>query len=150
MFSNLARPKAIFSMWLIIQERMLTADRLSKWNMNVDTTCVFCKCQPEHHHHLFYNCSTIMEVWCDIFKWLQIPVPANTWSQLLCWFVGKAKKKTAEGQLLRMVLAETVQEMAGFPLNCLTEDSDPVILPSRLLGNYGPRWDAMRRKKQNI
>ncbi|XP_019266292.1 PREDICTED: uncharacterized protein LOC109243766 [Nicotiana attenuata] len=87
---------------------MLTADRLSKWNMNVDTTCVFCKCQPEHHHHLFYNCSIVMELWYDIFKWLQIPVPATTWNQLLCWFMGKAKKKTTEGQLMRMVLAETV------------------------------------------
>ncbi|XP_075076819.1 uncharacterized protein LOC142163432 [Nicotiana tabacum] len=97
MLINLARPKAVFSIWLIIQERMLTADRLSKWSMTVDTTCVFCNCQPENHHHLIYNCTIIMEIWNDIFKWMQIQVPANTWSQLICWFVEKAKKKSTEG-----------------------------------------------------
>ncbi|XP_019237534.1 PREDICTED: uncharacterized protein LOC109217724 [Nicotiana attenuata] len=89
-------------------ERMLTADRLSKWSMTVDTTCVFYNCQPENHHHLFYYCTIIMEIWNDIFKWMQIQVPANTWSQLICWFVEKAKKKSTEGQLLRMILAETL------------------------------------------
>ncbi|XP_009787695.1 uncharacterized protein [Nicotiana sylvestris] len=108
MFRNLARPKAVFSMWLIIQERMLTADRLSKWSMNVDTACVFCKCHSENHPHLFYECTVIKELWNDIFRWMQIQVQTRTWSQLVCWFVEKAKKKYVEGHLLRMILAETL------------------------------------------
>ncbi|XP_019256492.1 PREDICTED: uncharacterized protein LOC109234906 [Nicotiana attenuata] len=88
MFSNLATPKALFSMWLIIQERMMTTDRLNKWNINVDPICVLCGNHPETHAHLFWECTN-----------------KNVGS---AWFVEKAKKKTVEGQLLRMVLAENL------------------------------------------
>nr|XP_009789230.1 PREDICTED: uncharacterized protein LOC104236881 [Nicotiana sylvestris] len=53
MFKNLARPKALFSMWLIIQERMMTTDRLIIWNINVDPICIFYGNHPETHAHLF-------------------------------------------------------------------------------------------------
>ncbi|XP_019230249.1 PREDICTED: uncharacterized protein LOC109211202 [Nicotiana attenuata] len=108
MFKNLARPKALFSMWLIIQERMLTTDRLIKWNINVDPTCIFCGNHPETHAYLFCECTIITGLWAGIFNWLHIQVQIKMWDHLVAWFVEKAKKKSVEGQLLRMVLAETL------------------------------------------
>ncbi|XP_019251400.1 PREDICTED: uncharacterized protein LOC109230348 [Nicotiana attenuata] len=97
MFSNLARPKTLFSMWLIIQERMMTTDRLNKWNINVDPICVLCGNHPETHAHLFWECTTTTELWAGIFNWLHIQVQIKIWDQLIAWFVEKAKKKTVEG-----------------------------------------------------
>lgn len=99
MVKNLARPKAIFSMWLIIHERMMTTDRLLKWNINMDPLCAFCKL-PETHAHLLCKCIIISGLWKDAFNWLQLQVQLETWAQLVTWFVEKAKKKSVEGRLM--------------------------------------------------
>ncbi|XP_019238100.1 PREDICTED: uncharacterized protein LOC109218205 [Nicotiana attenuata] len=108
MFKNLARPKVMFAMWLIIQERMMTIDRLIKRNINVDPICIFCGIHPETHAHLFCECTVTTGLWAEIFNWLHIQMQIKTWDHLVSWFVEKTKKKFVEGQLLRLVLAETL------------------------------------------
>ena len=43
MFNNAARPKAYFTMWIMINQRLVTVDRLAKWGVEVEKTCVLCK-----------------------------------------------------------------------------------------------------------
>lgn len=58
MFSNDARPKAKFTMWLHLQGKLTTTDRLLKWGINVDPLCVYCKRHCETKELL---CSSIMD-----------------------------------------------------------------------------------------
>ncbi|XP_060190863.1 uncharacterized protein LOC132620187 [Lycium barbarum] len=52
-FHNSTRPKAQFTMWLQIQGRLLTADRLNSWGIDVDLTYVLCGTQQESTDHLY-------------------------------------------------------------------------------------------------
>ena len=56
MFNNAARPKAYFKMWIMMNQRLVTVDRLAKWGVEVEKTCVLCCHDPnpgrEWHPHL--------------------------------------------------------------------------------------------------
>ncbi|XP_017228604.1 uncharacterized protein LOC108203911 [Daucus carota subsp. sativus] len=49
-------PKSAFHMWLVVQERLLTKDRMLNFRMQVTDLCVLCSAEPESHAHLFTNC----------------------------------------------------------------------------------------------
>lgn len=46
-----------FLVWLAMQNRLTTGDRMSLWNGNVDTSCVFCRVPIETRDHLFFDYS---------------------------------------------------------------------------------------------
>ena len=43
MFKNAARPISIFTLWILMNRKLATVDRLAKWGLAHDTTCVLCK-----------------------------------------------------------------------------------------------------------
>ncbi|KAK6788794.1 hypothetical protein RDI58_012592 [Solanum bulbocastanum] len=72
---NLARPKAIFILWLQIQNRLPTTDRLLKWRMPVDSKCVMCKQEDETRDHLFFECALANSLWRRLLQWTTISQP---------------------------------------------------------------------------
>lgn len=56
MYHNQARPKAMFTMWLQVQGRLLTTDKLLKWGIQTDDTCILCKTTLKNRDHLFAEC----------------------------------------------------------------------------------------------
>ncbi|XP_059285894.1 uncharacterized protein LOC132039428 [Lycium ferocissimum] len=71
LFKNAARPKAIFTLWLHIQDRLLTKDRLITWDVNIDPKCIFCDAFLETRDHLFVLCPFACSLWTRLFAWLQ-------------------------------------------------------------------------------
>ena len=53
MFNNAARPKAYFTMWIMMNERLITVDRLAQWGIEVEKIFVMCKSEEETSEHLF-------------------------------------------------------------------------------------------------
>ncbi|XP_055825503.1 uncharacterized protein LOC129894035 [Solanum dulcamara] len=53
MFNNSARPKAIVTMWIMLQNKLPTTDRLTSWGMNVNQQCKLCQQDLENREHLF-------------------------------------------------------------------------------------------------
>ncbi|KAH0639679.1 hypothetical protein KY285_036265 [Solanum tuberosum] len=53
MFSNAPRPKAVFIMWVQLHAKMLTKDRLRKWGLEINPTCVLFNQEDETRDHLF-------------------------------------------------------------------------------------------------
>lgn len=70
MFQNKARPKAVFTMWLHLHGRLLTADRLLKWVIVVEPNCILCIQRAETKEHLFIKCLFTFQIWTKIFTWL--------------------------------------------------------------------------------
>ncbi|GKE07786.1 RNA-directed DNA polymerase, eukaryota, reverse transcriptase zinc-binding domain protein [Tanacetum coccineum] len=54
-FSQL-NPKHAFIMWMAIQGRLMTHDRIKLWNQDDDLKCPLCKTVAYSHSHLFYEC----------------------------------------------------------------------------------------------
>ncbi|XP_069143464.1 uncharacterized protein [Solanum lycopersicum] len=53
MFNNAARPKSYFTMWIMLNQRLMTVDRLAQWGIEVEKICVMCKREEETAEHLF-------------------------------------------------------------------------------------------------
>ncbi|XP_075074937.1 uncharacterized protein LOC142162550 [Nicotiana tabacum] len=109
MFKNKARPKAIFTMWLQLQGKLLTVDRLIKWGVNVDPSCSLCQLNDETRDHLFVSCSFTKTVWQKILQWMRRQeVIGDNWGQHQEWITQRAKGRSYGAQLYRMVYAEVV------------------------------------------
>ncbi|XP_019240555.1 PREDICTED: uncharacterized protein LOC109220547 [Nicotiana attenuata] len=108
-FQNAARPKAKFIMWLMIQERLMTCDRLISWKVNVEPECVMCKKEKETRDHLFWHCDYATQVWNRMCRWLGRQKLGNgNWQRFLQWSINQAKGKSAYAMIFRMMYAEVV------------------------------------------
>lgn len=71
MYQNAARPKAYFIMWIMLNKRLLTANRLEKWRYEVAKTCVLCQKEEETNDHLFIECNFACMLWNKLLGWNQ-------------------------------------------------------------------------------
>ncbi|XP_019240895.1 PREDICTED: uncharacterized protein LOC109220885 [Nicotiana attenuata] len=62
MFGNAARPKAKFTLWLQMQNRLLTVDRLKKWGIQGEDRCSLCEKEEETRDHIYVECTYTKEV----------------------------------------------------------------------------------------
>ncbi|XP_074313761.1 uncharacterized protein LOC141648954 [Silene latifolia] len=64
-------PKHSFCNWLIVQQRLLTQDRLVKMHIRSQNYCYLCGVQEESHAHLFFDCvysrkcRVLVSYWCQ-------------------------------------------------------------------------------------
>ncbi|XP_069143462.1 uncharacterized protein [Solanum lycopersicum] len=86
MFNNAARPKAYFIMWIMMNQRLVTVDRLAKWGVEVQKTRVLCKNDEETAEHLITQCSFARRLWGRLLSWTgkhnDIPM---TWEHFVQW-----------------------------------------------------------------
>ncbi|XP_019227131.1 PREDICTED: uncharacterized protein LOC109208468 [Nicotiana attenuata] len=107
MCNNTARPKAIFTMWLQCQGRLLTVDRLKKWGINVNDTCVLCQASLETRNHLFAECGYAKSLWSRLIQWAQLHnIRSSTWEQHLQVICQHTKGKSTTAKLLKMMYAK--------------------------------------------
>ncbi|XP_060170874.1 uncharacterized protein LOC132601831 [Lycium barbarum] len=107
MFRNMARPKAIITMWLMLQERLPTVDRLIDWGINVDPVCSLCSSTQETRDHLFADCALTKQLWNKLLKWMNRPrCTAQSWDQMLHWVIVNGRGKSSAALLFRLIYAE--------------------------------------------
>ncbi|GKA74484.1 reverse transcriptase zinc-binding domain-containing protein [Tanacetum coccineum] len=56
-------PKHAFVLWMAVQGRLLTQDRMIKWNPNAVLKCPLCDECSDSHDHLFFKCKYSELVW---------------------------------------------------------------------------------------
>ncbi|XP_019251098.1 PREDICTED: uncharacterized protein LOC109230014 [Nicotiana attenuata] len=109
MFHNEARPKARFTMWMQCHGRLMTADRLANWGIQISTRCCLCNEADESHTHLFCECSFTKAVRGRLMQWLRIQVsPNHTYTQMMAWITTQAKGKSCAARVMKMVYAEHI------------------------------------------
>ncbi|XP_015075524.1 uncharacterized protein LOC107019617 [Solanum pennellii] len=108
-FNNAARPKAYFTMWIMMNQRLVTVDRLAQWGVVVDKTCVLCKNVDENAEHLFMQCNLARRLWGRLLSWIeqQSNVPM-TWEQFLQWCIQQGKGKSSAAQVFKIILTEGI------------------------------------------
>ncbi|XP_071719077.1 uncharacterized protein [Rutidosis leptorrhynchoides] len=65
-----ANPKHAFIMWLAIQERLTTQDKLMKWYPLKTFQCELCGKEADSINHLFFGCEYSKAVWLEVKKLL--------------------------------------------------------------------------------
>ncbi|XP_059313399.1 uncharacterized protein LOC132064434 [Lycium ferocissimum] len=109
MFRNTARPKALFTLWLQVQNRLLTVDRLLKWGLSVDPLCVLCTVENENRDHLFLHSIFTQNLWRRLMIWLRLKwSDRGNWELHMKEVFTRTKGKTTQACLLRLLYTEYV------------------------------------------
>ncbi|PWA57322.1 RNA-directed DNA polymerase, eukaryota, Reverse transcriptase zinc-binding domain protein [Artemisia annua] len=56
-------PKHAFFLWMAVQEKLFTHDKLLKWNPTTVFKCSLCEENNDSHEHLFFKCRYSVELW---------------------------------------------------------------------------------------
>lgn len=62
---QLAIPKCSFTLWLALKDRLLTKERMHRFGMHTDLSCMLCNNAIESNEHLFSSCTYTVEVMTD-------------------------------------------------------------------------------------
>ncbi|XP_058777120.1 uncharacterized protein LOC131651476 [Vicia villosa] len=107
LYHNIARPRAIFILWLACNGRLATKDRLRKFGMLESDECCFCHNQ-ETIQHLLFECHKSKAVWKEVLDWLQIQHEPLSWDAELAWITQICKRRKWRGRILVCAVAETI------------------------------------------
>jgi len=83
-----APPRIHFFLWLLMHNKVLTRDNLSKKRKVEDAACLFC-CEPESVQHLFSECVVAKQMWQIISGLLDCEVGKNLDSIGVMWLSNK-------------------------------------------------------------
>ena len=80
-----APPKCKFFAWLIIQNRVWTADRLRRRGLPNCDLCPLCKQTGETAAHLLFQCRFAKRIWCMVKDWLHLSwLDVSSWDNFNC------------------------------------------------------------------
>jgi hypothetical protein len=80
-WNSWAPPKCKLFAWLILQNRVWSADRLQKRGWPNYGNCQLCKRVPETAAHILFKCRYSLRIWNSIIHWLGITsVNTATWA----------------------------------------------------------------------
>lgn len=75
-------PRHNFHLWLVVQDRIPTRDRLLRWGLQVSSLCLLCNGADETRDHLFQDCSFSYDVWSLLAGKLRLQ-PLRNWDATL-------------------------------------------------------------------
>ncbi|KAJ9535397.1 hypothetical protein OSB04_un001487 [Centaurea solstitialis] len=108
-------PRHAFILWLAINERLRTLDRLLKWKVKEEGVCVLCNVGMENHSHIFVECAYAREVWNCLegvsgiyFLISSMEGDGNSWSTLIEKLSGVKVGNSIWSIIHRLVLAAGV------------------------------------------
>ena len=84
-------PQAIrrhaFIVWLTIQDRLVTQDKLLKWGLTNSNSCVFCRANVEDRNHLFFGCHFTASIWLRILRLCGNTRMPRNWENEFLWVI---------------------------------------------------------------
>ena len=87
-------PKYSFITWLVVKNRVSTADKMRLWSQQVNTSCVLCNEPMETRNHLFFSCPYSRQVWENTAKRLLQNRFSVDWREILTYICEKKSDKT--------------------------------------------------------
>ncbi|GKA60190.1 putative RNA-directed DNA polymerase, eukaryota, reverse transcriptase zinc-binding domain protein, partial [Tanacetum coccineum] len=105
-------PRHAIHMWLVIQQKLKTQDRLRQWDVgpSIDLNllkCPLCDLVPDSHDHLFFECSFSSQVWSKVRVLCGMDAIPPHLSDVVAFIVPLSKGKTVVSIISRIVVAAT-------------------------------------------
>ncbi|CAM8975760.1 unnamed protein product [Rhodiola kirilowii] len=98
-----------FNAWLVVQNKIMTRDRLSHCGVQTSNFCALCDTGIESRDHLFFECTYSQDVWSKVLGFLHIFPTFNRWDLLIPWFKGMPQTRLKT----KMAAAATTRVMNG-------------------------------------
>lgn len=100
-----SHPSHSFVLWLAIQERLLTQDKMLIWNPQADVKCPLCNSCPDSHSHLFFKCDYSLKIWSAMKMKLSSGSLPNDWKDIIEALVNLPNNDAIRSILRRIVVA---------------------------------------------
>ncbi|KAF8755350.1 hypothetical protein HU200_011334 [Digitaria exilis] len=80
------------------------ADRLIKHGGQANPICQLCRCRPESHTHLVFNCSYAKDVWARVQTWSQLPslTTSTHTTQIKAWWTNLIHNNVGQPETSRV------------------------------------------------
>ena len=80
-------PKHAFILWLAVQGKLPTQDRIRRCGSYDLVVCSLCHSDIDSHDHLFFNCSYTSEFWAKVMHKLKMHNSNTKWEKVIDSFV---------------------------------------------------------------
>ncbi|GJX28615.1 putative RNA-directed DNA polymerase [Tanacetum coccineum] len=101
-------PRHAFMLWLAINQKLKTQDRLEVWQEVNDIKCSLCGVEPESHDHLFFDCCFSLEIWHQFRDLVKLDSAPNALSVLVPYIAGRPINRSIWSILQRLVIGTLV------------------------------------------
>ena len=107
---NYCIPKHAFILWLAFRNRLKTQDMLLNWTTIPvsELLCPLCSQQHDSRSHLFFECNYSSQVWLRVAQKAGLQPRPCQWDQIVTRLIPRAKKKSAQNVIDKLIFAATV------------------------------------------
>ncbi|XP_062088788.1 uncharacterized protein LOC133795351 [Humulus lupulus] len=133
-------PKHSFVLWIAIQNRLKTRERIRSFNITEDSTCILCNGADETVDHLFFGCSFSQDCLQQLKNWLGWRAHIESLHGLLRW-VERSKKSKFQKNVLAASVASLVYHLWQARNNKLWQSS--IVSPKLLVQEE--KWQIKTR-----
>ncbi|XP_022003156.1 uncharacterized protein LOC110900579 [Helianthus annuus] len=103
-------PRHAFHVWLVIQNKLKTQDRLSVWEAGSETNlnlmcCPLCCNNRDSRDHLFFECSFAMQVWNNVRCLTNMEDVNGSWTDVMAWMTHNSSLQKPDNVVSRLVVA---------------------------------------------
>ncbi|GJW86813.1 RNA-directed DNA polymerase, eukaryota, reverse transcriptase zinc-binding domain protein [Tanacetum coccineum] len=92
-------PRQAFILWLAIQRKLMTQDRIMRWQQGAILKCPLCNVCEDSHEHLFFNCSYSAKIW----DWIKVKGRMENADSTLYRVVDKISEKPSNNNIWRII-----------------------------------------------
>nr|XP_016487754.1 PREDICTED: uncharacterized protein LOC107807825 [Nicotiana tabacum] len=102
-------PKYQFILWLALQKRLSTTDRMAKWGIQVPRNCELCIADAEETHaHLFFDYDYSRQIWSSFLCWTRESSQVGNWEEEIERLTTKKCNGKTHAEVLRWLLAAII------------------------------------------
>lgn len=102
-------PRHRFILWLTLNQKLATVDRLARWKIDVPKECVLCTSKKEETlTHLFFECEYAKSIWAILLDWLGEKHSIKRWDKEVQWLTKRANNGRPRAQVMVFLFAATV------------------------------------------
>ncbi|GKB15011.1 RNA-directed DNA polymerase, eukaryota, reverse transcriptase zinc-binding domain protein [Tanacetum coccineum] len=102
-----AIPRHAFVLWLAVQKRLMTQDKLLLWKPNDDMKCALCEQCADSHNYLFFSCEFSKVIWEELNKMLNVRL-SGCWDLIINDMLRMPRNKNIWSIVRRLVCAAAV------------------------------------------
>ncbi|XP_019226034.1 PREDICTED: uncharacterized protein LOC109207550 [Nicotiana attenuata] len=104
-------PRHNFILWLALNHRLNTVDRLAAWGIQVDLGSLLCKNgQNETMTHLYFECQYSRSIWGILLNWIGEKHQIGSWEEEVKWLSARTKNSRAYGSILAFLFAALIYD----------------------------------------
>nr|GEV31126.1 hypothetical protein [Tanacetum cinerariifolium] len=101
-------PKQSFILWMAIQGKLMTWDRITKWGSYDMNVCTLCKENDESHDHLFFKCNFSQTILRKLKPLMQFKSNADKWNNIIEELAKNPNNNSIWSTVRRLCLAGAV------------------------------------------